>query len=246
MAYQAFAGFYDLFMESADYPGLADYLTKLLNMYGIGEQALLLDLACGTGSLSLELGRRGFDVIGVDASEAMLAQAGAKAAAAGENILFLRQRMERLDLYGTVRAAVCTMDSINHITDLRVLERVFERVGLFLEPGGVFIFDVNTLYKHREVLGNNTFVQENGRALCLWQNHLHPPDRVEVELDFFAKRADGLYSRQSERFFERAYEESTLAGLLGQAGLRVAAVFGERATQPPLADCQRQFWVAQK
>lgn len=246
MPYQALAEFYDRFMAGADYPGLAAYVEKLLAMHGVGPGQLVLDLACGSGSLSVLLAGRGFEVIGVDGSAAMLAQAQEKARQAGVDILFLQQSMQRLDLYGTVRAAVCTMDSLNHITDLRVLQRAVARVALFLEPGGVFVFDVNTLFKHRQVLGNHTFVLEDEQALCLWQNAFVPPDRVQVTLDFFSRRPGGLYARQSEQFFERAYDEATLRAVLAGAGLQPVALYGERTLAPPQEECQRQFWVAAK
>ena len=161
MAYQAFASYYDrLIGNEVDYRARARYFDALIRRYAdTPEQNLLLDLACGTGSLSVELSAIGYDVIGVDASAEMLAEAAAKGRG---KILFLCQAFDTLDLYGTVGAVVCALDSLNHITDAAALEAAFARVALFTAPGGVFVFDVNTPYKHREILADNTFVYDLG------------------------------------------------------------------------------------
>lgn len=153
--YADFAAFYDRLTDDVGYPQRADYIAELLMEHGM-KKGIVLDLACGTGSLTLELSKRGYEMIGVDASPDMLCAAQEKCAQAGAEVLFLCQPMEALDLYGTVNAAVCTLDSLNHITDPDTLREVLRRVSLFLEPGGLFVFDVNTPYKHREVLGNHT------------------------------------------------------------------------------------------
>lgn len=137
----------------------------------------------------MELSKRGYEMIGVDASPDMLCAAQEKCAQAGAEVLFLCQPMEALDLYGTVNAAVCTLDSLNHITDPDTLREVLRRVSLFLEPGGLFVFDVNTPYKHREVLGNHTFVYDLEGLYCVWQNAYCAKDTsVEILLDFLKRR----------------------------------------------------------
>ena len=140
--YQSFAEFYDGLMEDARYSDRCDYLLELLKRHG-HEAGITLDLACGTGSLTIELKKRGVDVYGVDASVDMLSEAMQKSLEQGFNILFLNQKMQELDLYGTVDTCVCTLDSINHITDSKTLEKAFDRVGLFMNSGGLFVFDVN-------------------------------------------------------------------------------------------------------
>ena len=167
--YADFAAFYDRLTDDVGYPQRADYIAELLMEHGM-KKGIVLDLACGTGSLTLELSKRGYEMIGVDASPDMLCAAQEKCAKAGAEVLFLCQPMEALDLYGTVNAAVCTLDSLNHITDPDTLREVLRRVSLFLEPGGLFVFDVNTPYKHREVLGNHTFVYDLEGLYCVWQN----------------------------------------------------------------------------
>ena len=186
MAYQAFASYYDrLIGNEVDYRARARYFDALIRRYAdTPEQNLLLDLACGTGSLSVELSAIGYDVIGVDASAEMLAEAAAKGRG---KILFLCQAFDTLDLYGTVGAVVCALDSLNHITDAAALEAAFARVALFTAPGGVFVFDVNTPYKHREILADNTFVYDLGDLFCVWQNTTDASLQTEIALDFFLR-----------------------------------------------------------
>ena len=159
MSYSYFACVYDLLTENVEYSRRADYICSLLSENGING-GLLLDVACGTGSLCVELSKRGFDVTGIDISGEMLCEAQNKMYESGENILFLRQDMRSLDLYGTVDCAVCTLDSLNHLTSEEDLLRAFKSISLFLEDGGIFIFDMNTPYKHREILADNSFVYE--------------------------------------------------------------------------------------
>jgi SAM-dependent methyltransferase len=243
--YDAFAPFYDRFVGAAvDYPGRAAYFDSIL-LPLVGRRGLLLDLACGTGGLSVELSRLGWEVIGVDGSEEMLSVAQQKALDAGENPLFLHQRMEALDLFGSVDACVCALDSLNHITDRRLLRRVFARVALFLSPGGVFAFDMNTPYKHRKLLGDNCYVFEDEGAVCVWQNQTQGL-RTEITLDFFRRRCDGRYERSSERFCQRAYPSAAVRRLSESCDLRVLAVYGDDSLSPPRAKAGRYIFVTQK
>lgn len=240
--YQSFAEFYDGLMEDARYSDRCDYLLELLKRHNHCP-GLTLDLACGTGSLTIELKKRGVDVYGVDASVDMLSEAMQKSLAEGLQILFLNQKMQELDLYGTVDTCVCTLDSINHITDYETLKTAFDRVGLFMNSGGLFVFDVNTVYKHTNVLGNNAFIIENDRVFCAWQNTLTENNIVEIDLDFFEEDG-GVYYRHSESFSERAYTHAQLAEALKCAGFEVEAVYGDFAFEPPKPDGQRVVYVA--
>jgi ubiquinone/menaquinone biosynthesis C-methylase UbiE len=243
--YGNFSNFYDALTENVGYSERCEYICSLLHGHGI-DGGLLLDLACGTGSMSVELSRAGFDVIGVDASAAMLCEAQNKASAAKQDILFLCQRMQELDLYGTVRAAVCTLDSINHLIREEDVRETFRRVSLFLEPGGVFIFDVNTVYKHKHILADNVFVYDTDEVYCVWQNRLREKtDTVEITLDFFTPE-NGVYRRSSESFCERAYETDKIARWLSDAGFSVAGIYGEMTMSEPQKDAQRVVFVAVK
>ena len=153
--------------------------------------------------------------------------------------------MEKLDLYGTIDTRVCTLDSLNHITDQAKLQTAFDRVALFMNPEGLFVFDVNTVYKHREILSDNVFVMENERVFCVWQNFPCDNDVVEIALDFFAEE-DGVYYRSSEDFSERAYSEEQLRTMLKKAGFEVLAVCGDLCFDPPQPDEQRVIYIVRK
>lgn len=245
MAYHCFAAYYDRLTWDVDYPGRAQYFQALLQKYHRGKVELLLDLACGTGSLSLELARLGYDVIAVDGSEDMLSQAMEKNDGSYP-ILFLCQQMEDLDLYGTIDAAVCALDSINHVTDPKTVLKIFQRVSLFMNPGGIFLFDVNTPYKHREILSDSTFVYEDDDLYCVWQNGpADQEDCVEITLDFFSWNGES-YDRESESFKERAYAPELLTEWLRESGMEVLAIYGDDTFQTPVENTQRLIFVTRK
>lgn len=243
--YSAFSQYYDELMTGVDYPRRAEYLLELLAHLG-HSPGLTLDLACGTGSLTLELHRRGVDVYGVDASAEMLSQALEKCAEAGADILFLRQKMQELDLYGTVNTVFCTLDSVNHLQGKEEVRKTFGRVSLFLEPGGYFVFDMNTLFKHEKVLGNHTFVYDTGAVYCVWQNrYLSGSGRVDISLDFF-EREGKIYRRSAERFSEFAYPAGQVADWLKEAGFGQIHMYHELSMEPPREDSQRLVVAAKK
>lgn len=241
-SYVSFAQFYDGLMEDANYKQRCDYILELAKRHN-HEMGLTLDLACGTGSLTRELYKRGVDVYGIDASAEMLCEAMQKSADEGMDIMFLKQKMQNLDLYGTINTCVCTLDSINHMTRLEDVRKAFDRVGLFMDNDGLFIFDVNTVYKHREVLGDNTFVLENDKVFCVWQNSLEDDDIVNITLDFFEEE-DGVYYRSSENFCERAYSDEILRNLLAEAGFEVEVVYGDMSFEKPQEGEQRVIYAA--
>lgn len=243
--YSVFAQYYDKLTANVEYPKRADYLIELMSSLG-HEPGLVLDLACGTGTLTLELHRRGLDIYGVDASVEMLSEAREKCAAAGADILFLCQKMQNLDLYGTVDTVICTLDSINHLKNRGEVSKVFDKVSFFMNPGGRFIFDINTLYKHEKVLGNNTFVYDMEQVYCVWQNrYQRNQGRVDISLDFFEKEGK-LYRRSAEHFSECAYPVEDILGLLGKSGFGNIIVYDEMSFQEPNTHSQRLMIAAQK
>lgn len=243
--YGRFAEVYDRLMSDVDYRVRTAYLLKLFGMFG-KKPSLLLDLACGTGGFSNEFALKGIEVIGVDASEEMLAVAGENSARLATDVLFLCQRAEELDLYGTVDGAVCCMDSLNHITDIKKLKLALKRVALFLEVGGLFIFDVNTVYKHREILGDNIFVIDEDDVYCVWQNTFNQKElTTDISLDFFVKSGD-TYERFCEDFSERAYTDSQLREIIEECGFEIEAVLEDMSLNPPKDDCERTVWVLRK
>lgn len=247
MSYGVFSEFYDALTANVSYDTVAQVLSSLLTRYG-KSRGLLLDLACGTGSVSVRLAKKGYEVIGVDLSPEMLSEAQNKAYSAGQNILFLCQDMTKLDLYGTVDAAVCTLDGLCHLPDEESVFAALQKVSLFMNPGGVFLFDVNSVYKHRAVLGNNTFVYDTDDVYCVWQNTLLSDGvTVQMDLDFFEPTSDeGDYVRQSERFTERAYPRETLENLLKKAGFTVLDVFDGYSGMPAHDTSERLLFAVRK
>lgn len=243
--YDIFAMYYDALTKNVDYTGRADYLVKLLQRMDHCA-GITLDLACGTGSLTLELYRRGFDVYGIDSSVSMLSVAREKAADQEADILFLCQKMQSLDLYGTVDTVFCCLDSINHLQSTGEMQKAFQKVSFFMNPGGYFIFDFNTVYKHREVLKDNVFVYDIDPVFCVWQNHPRKnTNRVDINLDFFEK--DGaVYHRSSEHFSEITCELEEVTAILKSAGFTQIEVFDDLCFDPPKKNSQRVVFAARK
>ncbi len=246
MSYNEFASVYDILMKDAQYKKRTEYLTKLFKKHG-KMPTLLLDLACGTGEFSSAFAKKGIEVIGVDISEEMLAIAREKSAEDATDILYLCQKAEELDLYGTVNGAICCLDSLNHITDIKMLTKAIKRVSLFMEKDSLFIFDVNTEYKHSTVLGNNTFVLEEDGVYCVWQNRYDSKKLItDISLDFFTETQNGEYLRSSECFKERAYPPEKLEAILKKAGLKIEAVYDDLTLDPPRTATERMIYVTKK
>ena len=168
-AYGEFARVYDIFMDNVDYDAWASYLTKSLKEYGVCD-GLVLELGCGTGTMTELLAESGYDMIGVDNAEEMLAEAMEKREESGHDILYLLQDMEEFELYGTVRAVISVCDSLNYITEEEDLLHVFSLVNNYLDPKGTFIFDMNTVYKYREMLGNTIIAENREEGSFIWEN----------------------------------------------------------------------------
>ena len=202
-SYNDFAQVYDLLTQNIDYHQRACYFDELIHRY-TKNRGILLDLACGTGSLSEEFASLGYDVIGVDSSEDMLNQAMEKKYHSGSDIIYLCQKMQDLDLYGTIDVTICALDSINHVTDPAILQDSLCKISLFTNPGGLFLFDANTPYKHRHVLANNSFIYDYDDVYLAWQNETND-NLTTINIDIFTQNENGTYSRSEECFCERAY-----------------------------------------
>lgn len=237
--YAALAAMYDRLMVT-DYEQRADYLLSLFCLHG-GDVHTLLDLACGSGSLTAALIARGLDVIGTDLSEDMLDLAREKC----PDALLLCQDMRKLDLYDVVDGAVCTLDSFNHLSSTADIAAVLDRLRLFIAPDGLLVFDVNTPYKHRCVLGDNAFVLEEDGVLCAWQNTFDARTcTVTMDLDFFEETDDGTYARTSDTVRERAYTLPTWKKLLQAAGFDLIAVYDDLTSAAPCDTTERWVLVA--
>lgn len=243
-SYNAFASYYDALMEDARYAERCRYIMDAAARFH-HTPGKTLDLACGTGSLTLLLRQNGVDVFGIDGSTDMLSEAMQKALAADEHILFVCQDMRALELPERIDTCVCTLDSLNHLTEEADVQRVFCGVSRYMNPGGLFLLDVNTVYKHREVLADNVFVMETDDVFCVWQNFPRGEDTVDIALDFFVEE-NGVYTRFSEDFSERAYADERLRHMLGKAGFAVLAVCGDLTFDAPQPDEQRVIYIARK
>ena len=246
-SYQFLAGCYDELTYDVPYPRWADYIEKHFRRRGLPGN-IVLDLACGTGSLTRELAQRGYEMIGVDLSPEMLAEAAEKNRDVGDvPPIFLCQPMENLDLYGTIDACVCCLDSVNYVTSPKKLQQAFERVHLFLMPGGLFLFDINTPEKLRGLDGQ-VFLDETEDAYCVWRAEYSKRSRIcSYFMDIFRLDPDsGQWDRGEEIHEERAYTIPELTGFLQQAGFRDIKVYGELKLRPPVPNEGRVFFVARK
>ena len=245
MSYSSFASVYDILTFNVDYEKRAEYITEILKQNNIND-GLLLDLACGTGSLSVEFAKKGYEVIATDASADMLMEAQNKAFSEGLNIMFLCQKMQETDLYGTVGAVVCSLDSINHLRNAKEMEKTFLVLKNFVDDGGIMIFDVNTLYKHQKILGNNTFIYDEKDVYCVWQNKLYDDQKtVGINLDFFAKDGDS-YRRFNENFKEIAFTDEEITSAVEKAGFKVLNRYDEFTFNPPSEDTERVYYVIRR
>lgn len=245
--YSVFARYYDDLTANIDYKKRAEYFNAIIQKFKTTKENILLDLACGTGSISEEMARLGYDVIGVDYSQEMLGIAIEKKFDSGLPIQYLCQDMREIDMFGTIDVTICALDSINHLSSIEDVSKVFNRVSLFAEPGGLFIFDVNTLYKHRHVLANNTFTYETENVYCVWENSLNTvTDEVRMNLEFFELEENGLYSRTSDSFSEKAYSIKQLDELLIKNGFEILARYADDSFSEPQEDTQRIVYAARK
>ena len=242
MAYNEFAYFYDEFNGEADYDALYAHIHAKLKEHGIHD-GILADLGCGTGELTLMLTQAGYDMIGIDQSEEMLCVVRDKAEQLGLSgrLLLLRQDLLKLDLYGTIRGAVSTFDTFNHIPDL---DTAIANAGFFMEKGGVFLFDMNTPYKHRNVLGDNAFTFEEEDAACVWRNHYDAANRrVEITVDIDYHETGEHFH---EQFCEYTYDLDTIRTALEKHGFALESVCDGETFGPLTEDSQRYFFCAVK
>lgn len=243
-SYTEFAKIYDALMKpDIDYEKVADFVE---NIFALHEKTpdMLVDLACGTGNLTIPLSKRGYDMIGVDKSADMLSIAREKDG--GEDILFLNQDMTRLDLYGTADAFLCMVDGVNYCIDTRALFSGFEKIRkCFLNPGGLVIFDISSEYKLKNVIGNETFIHNDERIFYSWENTFHEKLKLsDMYLNFFVKEGK-LYRRFSERHLQRAYSRESLEKLLARAGFSRVTVYDGFTLNSPREDSQRLVFVAE-
>ena len=238
--YSDFAAFYDGLTENVDYKVRSAYISNFFSRYGKGKT--VLDLACGTGSVSQHLSKEGYDIIGLDLSEEMLTVAASKGI---PNLQLIRGDMTDFMLSEKVNYCVCSLDAINHLTDYNDVLRCFQCVSDALTDGGVFVFDVNTPYKHRQVLFNNTFVFDEDDFFLSWDNEYKGDDIIDIYLDFFVFNGKN-YDRFSENITEKAYSIDSLKQGLVYCGFEILGVFDELSEDAPREDSERVYFVCRK
>ena len=251
-AYTSFASVYDIFMDNVPYEEWGEYLRGLLKEYG-AESGLVVELGCGTGAMTEILAGYGYDMIGVDNSEEMLELAMDKKLASGHDILYLLQDMREFELYGTVRAAVSVCDSVNYITEPEELAEVFRLVNNYLDPGGVFIFDFNTDYKYREILGEQTIAEDRGDCSFIWDNCYYEEERInEYDLTLFIRDEDAscagreLYRKYQETHYQRGYTLEEIKDLLRLSGLEYVTAYDAFTRDAPGEESERIYVIARE
>ena len=255
--YLALASVYDKLNEEIDYSKWADFFERCFERYCEKKPEIVLDLACGTGRMTAEMAKRGYDMIGVDGSADMLSEAYAKADESEDTektgrILYLLQDMRSFELYGTVGAVVCCLDSINYLLSDEDVKKTLWGVHNYLDPDGLFLFDVHTPYKFENVYGNNAYVLEGerpddgGAIFCGWQNEY---DRESGICDFYLSifeqmGEDETYSRSDEHQRERCYSLDALKRLLCEARLEFLGVFSDFEFSEPAEKTERWYIAA--
>ncbi len=283
-AYTGFAGVYDIFMEDTPYEAWADFLSDLIEKYGISkpirekedtlvkegsrqkkeglealeemvseraletERNLVLDLGCGTGTLTELLYAKGYDMIGVDSSEEMLLKAMEKKEKSGSEILYLCQDMRDLDLYSTVGTVVSVCDSVNYLLEDDEVESVFLLVNNYLYKGGLFIFDFNTVYKYEKVIGDTTIAENRDACSFIWENYYHGQERInEYDLTIFAREGEGgLFRRFTETHLQRGYTLDEMLGFVERAGMEVVLMLDADTREKPGEMSERIYIAARE
>lgn len=258
-AYQDFAYVYDELMDATPYEEWCEFLTGLIEKYGVSkpernarevldsERNLVLDLGCGTGTLTELLYQKGYDMIGVDSSDAMLNIAMEKRAESGSEILYLLQDMRELELYSTVGTVISVCDSVNYILQEEELLGVFSLVNNYLYPGGIFIFDFNTDYKYREVIGDTTIAENREDCSFIWENYYDPEEGLnEYNLTIFLQEEDDIFRRVTETHYQRGYTVEQMCRLVEQAGMELVELLDADTRNAVTDRSERVYIVARE
>ena len=271
-SYTSFARVYDTFMDNVPYEEWAEYLDMLLQKYGVfrftevettnnakecaeemvsqelenalaSERKSVLDLGCGTGTLTELLSDKGYDMIGIDNAEDMLEIAMEKRMQSGKDILYLLQDMREFELYGTVGAVVSVCDSLNYILEDDDMQQVLHLVNNYLYPGGVFVFDFNTVYKYETVIGDTTIAENRENCSFIWDNYYHPEEKInEYDLTIFVQEEEELFRRYAETHYQRGYTLQEMKHFVQNAGLQFVAAF-DADTHESVTDISERIYV---
>jgi len=242
MMYTVLASFYDRLNASVDYGGIYDFIESIFKENGITSGAMLLDLACGTGVLTVPFAKAGYDMIAVDLSADMLMTARERSDGAEVFPLYLCQDMRELDLYGTVDGGYCCLNSLNYLDSIKELEAVFDRLKYFVAPGGVFVFDVNTAHKFLKVYGDKTYVYDEDEVFCVWQNHTElSPLASDFNLTFFVPDKKGRYTRLEEGQRQVYFAPDEIRSAYEKAGFETLGMYGSLKKDAP-CECDEALW----
>ena len=257
--YSDFAEVYDELMDNTPYEQWCGRLDALIKKYGVSapgrdsgaildsEKNLVLDLGCGTGTLAELMYKRGYDMIGVDLSDSMLDIAMKKREESGSEILYLMQDMRELELYSTVGTVYCVCDSLNYILKEEELFRVFSLVNNYLFPGGIFIFDFNTDYKYREIIGDATIAENRDDCSFIWENYYDPGQEInEYDLTVFVRLEDDRFRKFTETHFQRGYTLEQIIFLVDRAGMTLVEVMDADTGKSVTAESERIYIVARE
>ena len=244
-AYTDFALVYDTLMDNTPYKEWCERITGILRKYGI-ENDLVLDLGCGTGTLTELLAKEGYDMIGIDYSQEMLARAMEKRDETGLQILYLLQDMREFELYGTVKAIVSVRDSLNYLLEEEDVIETFRLVNNYLDPKGLFIFDFNTVYKYKEVIGDATVAENREDCSFIWENYYHEEDEInEYEVTFFIKEGE-LFRRFEETHYQRGYTPQQMKDFLAKAGLEFVMMADSDTGKEVTPESERIYMIARE
>lgn len=244
-AYTGLAALYDIFMDNIPYEEWSVYLKSLLAEYNIKE-GIVLELGCGTGNMTELLSESGYDMIGIDNSDEMLSIAMEKSSEKGLNILYLLQDMREFELYGTVAAVVSICDSLNYITEFHELVKVFSLVNNYLEPDGIFIFDVTTEKKYSDI-ADAVIAENREEGSFIWENSYFSDERInQYDMTIFERLDNGLYKKHEETHIQRVYTIDEIKSALDLSGLKLEACYKAFTHDEPDNECERIYVIARE
>ena len=244
-AYTTFAQVYDLFMDNVPYEEWSEYLLSVLKEYGI-HSGVICDLGCGTGKMTRLLAQAGYDMIGVDLSEDMLTIASEQNE---DGILYLCQDMCELELYGTAKAMISVCDSINYLLEEDEIIWTLQSVNRYLEPGGIFIFDFNTVYKYETVLGDTTICENREEGSFIWENYYDKEEQInEYDLTLYIQDEEDpdYFMRFEEVHYQRAYEIEAIKKALREGGMDLLEILDADTMTPVLEETERMYVIARE
>ena len=245
-SYEQFAQIYDRALNELPCEQWLLYIERIFVAYKTSPK-LILDLGCGTGSMTNLMATKGYEMLGVDLSEDMLAIARDKAKEQNADVIYLNQDMTELDLYGTIDAVISCGDALNYVLDEKDLLAAFKNVNMFLNPGGLFVFDMNTVYKFKEVLGNNTYAENLDASAYIWENYFYEEESInEYEVNIFIQNDDGTFDKTTEIHHERGYTIDQIKELLAAAGMTLEAIYHDGTFEPVKPTTERMYFVARE